>query len=571
LIKVGAFDRFGKRSQLLEVLDQMVAQSASVFAARDSGQLSMFDLMSDLLGGGATSVSPIALPNIEEAKGRDRLQWEKELLGVYAMSHPLQAMSVDVRNIVTCGCSELDERFDGKNVLLVGMIASVRTINTKKGDQMAFVQLEDMGGQGEVVVFPRTYAEVKEMLLPDSIVMVKGKAQTREGQTSLLADSFQNYVDQIVSVGPDPNYQKPLLDIAPTINGFHVEEGRMGDESDVDTREIDPTRPALRASSFAGMERFGTLESFGDDDDNFLEENPFANEPPAWLLGGNSGATVKPATLHPLATTMPPTREEAARDNPYLHESRNLREEDSDFEIALPKSLQGEALLEDDMSATVEDEGVETGGIADEEPSTLDASAGPATAPPALLREEAAPANPYLHESRNLREEDDDFEIPLPKSLQGDAELLGLQEENEEAKQEERAAQKTPASTDQDASPKANTSTRDERTPANGAHSPAPNGANGNGHALANGKRTMQIIFRPSGDVDRDKYRLKEIVETVRDPKGRDQFVIVIKARGKTTTLAFPDDPCSISDRLRSDLGKFFRVDVQVVDLPVKG
>jgi hypothetical protein len=74
----------------------------------------------------------------------------------------------------------------------------------------------------------------------------------------------------------------------------------------------------------------------------------------------------------------------------------------------------------------------------------------------------------------------------------------------------------------------------------------------------------MQIIFRPSGDVDRDKYRLKQIVDTVRDPKGRDQFLIVIKARGKNTTLAFPDDPCSISDRLRNDLSKFFRVDVQV-------
>jgi hypothetical protein len=74
----------------------------------------------------------------------------------------------------------------------------------------------------------------------------------------------------------------------------------------------------------------------------------------------------------------------------------------------------------------------------------------------------------------------------------------------------------------------------------------------------------MQIIFRPSGDVDRDKYRLKQIVDTVRDPKGRDQFLIVIKSNGKSTTLAFPDDPCSISDRLRNDLSKFFRVDVQV-------
>src|SRR5690606_29857100 len=100
LIKVGAFDRFGNRSQLLEVLDQMVAQSASVHAARDSGQLSMFELMG--AAGSAASVTPIELPPIEEAKGSDRRRWEKELLGVYAMSHPLNHVSVDLRNMVSC-------------------------------------------------------------------------------------------------------------------------------------------------------------------------------------------------------------------------------------------------------------------------------------------------------------------------------------------------------------------------------------------------------------------------------------------------------------------------------------
>ena len=47
-------------------------------------------------------------------------------------------------------------------------------------------------------------------------------------------------------------------------------------------------------------------------------------------------------------------------------------------------------------------------------------------------------------------------------------------------------------------------------------------------------------------------------------PRGRDQFLIVIKSNGKNTTLAFPEDPCSISERLRSDLSKFFRVEVEV-------
>ena len=548
LIKVGAFDRFGKRSQILEVLDQMVAQSASVFAARDSGQLSMFDLMNDMAGGAATSVSPIALPNIEEAKGRDRLQWEKELLGVYAMSHPLQALSVDVRNIVSCGCSELNEQFDGKNVLLVGMITTVRTINTKKGDQMAFVQIEDMGGQCEVVVFPKTYAEVKEMLIPDAIVMVKGKGQAREGQTSLLADSFQTYVDQIMSVGADPQYQKPLLDVVPTINGFHLEDSPMSAISD----DSEPSTGLSNGYSNSGFSGFG-----GDDDEgNFMEESPFANEPPAWMHAAVTSEVAKPPISKPTSTApvlaAPKGKEEAAKDNPYLHESRNLREEDGNFDIPLPKSLQGDAALLAELA-------------------TPDEPASPKAPESQKTIEEAAPANPYLHESRNLREEDEDFEIALPKHLQNNAALLAKDENNGvNARKNE-----------QPAKPHSNGHRNGHETNGTNGHGSGndkandkgnghtKNGSNGspqNGHSslIANGKRTMQIVFRPSGDVDRDKYRLKQIVDTVRDPKGRDQFIIIMKGSGKSTTLAFPDDPCSISDRLRNDLSKFFRVEVQV-------
>ncbi|MCB0062043.1 MAG: hypothetical protein KDE19_08005, partial [Caldilineaceae bacterium] len=107
LIKVGAFDRFGKRSQLLAALDQMVANSASVHDTRASGQLSMFDLLS----GDGASVSAINLPTIDEVKGREKLLWEKELLGVYAASHPMQNLGVDMSKIVTCYCNELTEEY----------------------------------------------------------------------------------------------------------------------------------------------------------------------------------------------------------------------------------------------------------------------------------------------------------------------------------------------------------------------------------------------------------------------------------------------------------------------------
>ena len=163
-----------------------------------------------------------------------------------------------------------------------------------------------------------------------------------------------------------------------------------------------------------------------------------------------------------------------------------------------------------------------------------------------------------MHESRNLREEDGDFVIALPKSLQNDPSLLAELEATGQA--DDVAKGEDDPDAQHGNGPKNGHKNGQSNGHSNG-HSERQNGQNS---LIANGKRTMQIVFRPSGDLDRDKYRLQQIVETVRNPKGRDQFLITIKSNGKPTTLAFPDDPCSINDRLCQELTKFFRVEVQV-------
>jgi DNA polymerase-3 subunit alpha len=498
LIKVGAFDRFGKRSQLLEVLDQMVAQSASVHNARDSGQLSMFDLLGS---DGKQTVSPIRLPDLDEVKGREKLQWEKELLGVYAMEHPLSLLSVDIRNVVTCGCSELDERYDGKNVMLAGMILNVRTINTKKGDQMAFVQIEDMTGQCEVVVFPRTYAEVKEVLQPDTVVVVKGKAQTRESQTSLLADSFQTHVDQILSIAPDPNYQKPLFDVGPTLNGLHL------DETAIDAHAEDETLVDAAPMFAAGP---------NDDDAPPVDDLPFVPDRPVWMAAeqpeppeppeppSDGLLAAKPVVTQRVVDTLTVDK------NPYLHEVRSLREEDAEEYIPMPAGVEVDlnALADTPQAAAPENE-------PENEPESE----------PVKPSEETAQPTPAAAGE------------PVPPAAAD-------------------PAQATPPATGGETAGRGKTG----RGPSKGAATPGKTG--GNGH----GPRTLQIVFRPSGELDRDKYRLKEIFDTVRDPRGRDQFMIVLKTGEGLTKLAFPDELCSISDRLQQDLVKFFRVEVNITE-----
>jgi DNA polymerase-3 subunit alpha len=468
LIKVGAFDRFGRRSQLLAVLDQMVEKSAQVHNDRASGQLSIFDLFGG--GGGVAQVTAIPLPDIEEVKGKEKLTWEKELLGVYANSHPLQQMSIDWRRVATCSCAELDERYHDKGVALAGMILNVRTINTKKGDQMAFVQIEDVQGQAEVVVFPRTYAEVKDKLIPDQIYLFKGKAQTREGQTSLLLESIQTYVELPKAVEEnEPQYQKPLWNEAPTFNGMslHEEDGFYGN-GDAGAEETDEAAAVVGAVE-------AMLDAAPVDDDEDAADTPAPSVATPALMKRT------PVTVEQAATT-PPRRAMPSVDE--INASFSLASADMDEPPPMP----------------------------------LPRSVAPKPAPAHMAAPEATAPAPVavLPNHRHVSQ-------PAP-------------EERPRPDDTEEAAPPPPAS-------------------------PRPP-ANGNGHG-AHG-RQLHITFRRSGDLERDKYRLKELYELVRDPRGRDQFFIRLELNGHAHQLAFPNDLCSITNRLVQDLQKRFRVEVMV-------
>lgn len=442
LIKVGALDRFGKRSQLLAVLDQMVGASASVHDARDSGQLSIFDLM---MGGSApqASVSPIRLPELEEVKGREKLQWEKELLGVYSISHPLQQMGIDFKKVTTCSCAELDETYDGKGVTLAGVITNIRTINTKKGDQMAFVQLEDLQGGCEVVFFPKAYADYKEKLVVDAVVIVKGKAQTRENQTTLLADIVQTYVESYIGVGDEtPAMQTPLFDGAANGAGSVVMSNGMGAE--VDLAE--------------------GLEPWRND-----ELNPFRAEMPDWM---QDGSTPPPLSIEPIQS--PPAADAPAIDG---NDEDEINEE-----------------------ATGEKEGNLAG-----QPATATTGATETSTATAIgsVAEESPPYTPDQASSSSLLTSVGSLRTSLPS----------LPDAPEEPR----------------------------RT-----------------------TRRLLINFRRTGDIERDKYRLKEIFELVREPKGRDAFAIRLLDNGGAVELAFPNEGCTISEKLTTELRKHFRVDCEV-------
>jgi DNA polymerase-3 subunit alpha len=189
LIKVGAFEAFGNRAQLLASIDKMLGSSSAAHRAEDVGQMSLFG---DASGGVSTMGT---LPPIEEAPLRERLDWEKELIGVYISEHPVARALAQARDAVSHLCGEISEEHHDQKVVVLGLVAAYRTIQTKKGDQMAFVTLEDIQGSVDVVVFPRMWEQTRSLWQRDKIVLVRGKVDARGRKPSIICDSVTDNLD----------------------------------------------------------------------------------------------------------------------------------------------------------------------------------------------------------------------------------------------------------------------------------------------------------------------------------------------------------------------------------------
>jgi DNA polymerase III subunit alpha len=184
LIKVGALDRFGERKQLLVNLDRILLHNKNVQREKASNQQSLF------AGSPAVMDQGIVLRNSEPATMRELLSWEKELLGLYVSGHPYEPFSRAFDGQLL-DCAKVIEKKDKVFVRCGGIVTSVKEIITRKGDPMAFVGLEDMTGQTEVIVFPRTYTEFRHLLELDQVLLVSAKVSIRDGEEAkLIANSF---------------------------------------------------------------------------------------------------------------------------------------------------------------------------------------------------------------------------------------------------------------------------------------------------------------------------------------------------------------------------------------------
>ena len=123
---------------------------------RVSPQLDMFSLPA-FANSGANVVLSTSLPDVPPIPSKQVLRWEKELVGLYVSAHPLQQVAANLEDTVTAFCGQIDESMVNQKVVVAGMVAWLRPHITKNDKPMAFVQLEDLQGSIEVVVFPNPY------------------------------------------------------------------------------------------------------------------------------------------------------------------------------------------------------------------------------------------------------------------------------------------------------------------------------------------------------------------------------------------------------------------------------
>ncbi|HWR40378.1 MAG TPA: DNA polymerase III subunit alpha [Patescibacteria group bacterium] len=183
LIKCGAFDSLGaRRSQLLAVLEQAFDMAAARQKDAASGQIGLFD------DGEESCVNDIALPDIPELAAEQQLAMEKEITGFYVTGHPLDRFREKMAKLPKIETLNSGEFSDGQQIKAAGLVASAKRINTKKGDMMCFISLEDFTYQIEVVVFSRVFERCNRLLVPDTPVLVKGRLNLHEEGAKIIAD-----------------------------------------------------------------------------------------------------------------------------------------------------------------------------------------------------------------------------------------------------------------------------------------------------------------------------------------------------------------------------------------------
>lgn len=182
LIKAGALDEFKEeRSTLLATLDPAVKYAELVSPTEEN----------DLFGGDTSHFGKSKYIKSEPLPLMIKLQFEKEVLGQYFSEHPTVSVKKNIQEKINSIWDVQQSQKEWK-VKIVGLVQEIKRIRTKKGESMAFVNVQDETGSISVTLFPEEYAKYNLLLKEHSIIMIEGKFERRNGRTQIITKLISN-------------------------------------------------------------------------------------------------------------------------------------------------------------------------------------------------------------------------------------------------------------------------------------------------------------------------------------------------------------------------------------------
>jgi len=187
LIKTGTFDKMAERNQLLFNLERLLDWSREIQKTKANGQTGLFDKIG--------FNNEINLSAAAPASEKEKLTWEKELLGLFLSSHPLNGFK-KILEKKTFAIAKVLSSIPGKNVKIGGIISRIKKITTKTGKPMLFIDLEDLTDKIEVVVFPGIIERNPALFQENKIVFVSGRIDNRDGAPKVICEDIQEIVEE---------------------------------------------------------------------------------------------------------------------------------------------------------------------------------------------------------------------------------------------------------------------------------------------------------------------------------------------------------------------------------------
>lgn len=189
LIKAGVFDKFGERNQLLFNLERLLESAREIQKTKANGQRSLFE--------GMAQIQEIKLMPVKPATKKEKLAWEKELLGLYVTSHPLEGFR-QILEKKSFGISKIKNTlhsFFNRQIRVCGIISSRKKVITKNGKPMFFLNLEDLDDKIEVIAFPAVVEKNPSVLEENKIVFICGKVDSKDGSPKIICEQIEEIIE----------------------------------------------------------------------------------------------------------------------------------------------------------------------------------------------------------------------------------------------------------------------------------------------------------------------------------------------------------------------------------------